>query len=300
MRVNLVNNLYISNINNKNYKQDINFKSNVSVGKIKPMINPNAAMNEFLARTMKLSRLRFQEILPELKNATNEIAFDFKKSKSYALEINPDNRNKFVVVLHGLGQNITNLQPLYESIIKNTNYAVVAPEYRGFGKNLPTKITEKSLLEDTQAAINYLKKKGVNPSDICIVGHSLGGYLASNLALANPDVSKLILVSSAESITNKSIDDVNISIPKFAKYLIKHAPILQGQRYRHVNTAKNLKKIDMPVYIIHSQNDRVIKSNVAQHLAESCKNLQSVEILTSGGHALDQAKISKIIDSLSA
>ena len=54
----------------------------------------------------------------------------------------------------------------------------------------------------------------------------------------------------------------------------------------------------MPVYIIHSEKDKIISSDVAQHLANACKNLQSVEILPNGGHAIDSDKIDKIIQIL--
>ena len=36
--------------------------------------------------------------------------------------------------MHGLTQNVTNLQNVYENIVNRTGYAVLAPEYRGFGK----------------------------------------------------------------------------------------------------------------------------------------------------------------------
>ncbi|MBO5738267.1 alpha/beta fold hydrolase [bacterium] len=279
-------------------KKHINFQKNTRIKSLTPLLNPNVGLNQFISRTIDISRLRVQKLAPNLKNITKEITFNFKKSNTYALDINPNNRKKYAIVLHGLGQNVTNLQPLYQSIINKTDYAIIAPEYRGFGKNKPQKISQKSLSEDTQTAIKYLKDKGIKPSDICIIGHSLGGYLASNLALVNSQVSKLILVSSAESISNKSMDDVNISLPKFTKFLIKNFPILQGAKYKKINTAKNLEKINMPVYIIHSQNDKIVKSDVAKHLASSCKNLQSIEILKEGGHVLDPTKINKIIDSL--
>ena len=65
-----------------------------------------------------------------------------------------------------------------------------------------------------------------------------------------------------------------------------------------INTVKNLINVEMPVYIIHSEKDKIISSDVAQHLANACKNLQSVEILPNGGHAIDSDKIDKIIQIL--
>lgn len=298
MRINSVNNAYYLNSGYRRLQTQVNFTSNVNVAKIKPALDPNAAMNEFLAKTMKISKLRYQELIPELKSATEEITFNFKKTKTYGLDINPNNRKKYAVILHGLGQNITNLQPLYKSIINKTDYAIIAPEYRGFGRNEVAKVNDKTLLEDAQAAINYLKDKGIDSKDICIIGHSLGGFVASGLAAANPEISSLILVSSAESLTNKSMNNLNISIPKFTKFIYKHFPALQNSTFRKINTVKNLKNVEMPVYIIHSEKDKIISSDVAQHLANACKNLQSVEILPNGGHAIDSDKIDKIIQIL--
>ena len=265
-------------------------------------LNPGKMyLQNIFERTLVISRSRIQPVIPELQPITQEIQLKDRKKSTYAWDINDGSRKKYVLVLHGMSQNISNLQPLYKELFQKTDYAVLAPEYRGFGKNPEAPVSTKSFLEDTSLAFEYLKNKGINPKDITVIGHSLGGFAASQLVQKNQNVGRLILVSSIDSLKKDSANfgSVKNSFPPFVFYLFENFKILRKPLEHIFKTGECLKKIKTPIDIIHSTDDRVVKIISAQRIAKKCRNLQSFHILKTGGHAWDNQKINTIISILS-
>ena len=256
-------------------------------------------MNKFFERSLLISRLRFQELSPELTPYTHEVSV----GKSYAWDINKDNRKKYLMVLHGAGQNISNLQSLYKEVINKTSFAVFAPEYSGFGKNPPSIISAMSLDNDTDAALKYLtEKKKVNHKDIYVMGHSLGGFIATQLVQKNNDIGRMILVCPLESLRNRSVN-YNIASgrnsSKFTTYLFKHFGFLMNSLNKTVRTDYFIKKINVPTDIIHAKNDSILNYSSSKNLALNCKNLNGLYLPDSGGHGMDISKIDIITSLLS-
>ena len=265
-------------------------------------INPaKMYLQKLFERTLVVSRSRIQPVIPELKTVTEEVALSGKKKATYAWDINDGAKKKYALILHGMSQNISNLQPLYKEILERTNYAVFAPEYRGFGKNPDETVSTKTFLEDTTLALDYLKNKGVKPKDICVIGHSLGGFAASQLVQKNPDLERLILVSSIDSFKKDTTNykAAKNSFPGLIFYLFTNVKLLRWPIERVFKTGECLKNINTPIDIIHSTNDNVVKSISAHRIAVKCKNLQSFHLLKTGGHAWDTQKINTIISLLS-
>ncbi len=256
-------------------------------------------VNKLFERSLEASRRRIQSVSPKLLPYTKEVTL----TKSYGWDINKDDRKKYLIALHGTSQNISNLQNLYEAVLEKTPYAILAPEFRGFGKNKPAVVSEKSFIEDTSAALDYLKKeKGIKPQDVCVLGHSFGGFAASKLVQKNPDLGRLILVSSIDSLEHETVNiekGTRNKVPKFVRFLFKHFKILRLPLTRLFRINDCLKDIKAPVDIIHSKNDFLIKPESAKNLASKCPNLSSLTILESGGHGMDSGKIDTIVSILS-
>lgn len=263
-------------------------------------INPiNIYINKIFERSLIASRRRIQQAIPELAPHLKELSL----KDTYAWDINKDNRQKYLVVLHGTSQNISNLQFLYKNVLQKTNYAILAPEYRSFGKNKPHIVSQKTFAEDTQAALDYLEKeKNIKPQNICVLGHSFGGFAATQLINNNPDIGRLILVSSIDSLEHETVNIDNSlrnKTSKFITFLFKHFKFLRASLTNVCKTNNLLKNIDTPVDIIHSKNDRLIKPQSSRNLASLCKNLDELYILDSGGHGLESNKIDVITSILS-
>jgi pimeloyl-ACP methyl ester carboxylesterase len=109
-----------------------------------------------------------------------------------------DKSNPPVVLIHGVTDSYLSFSQVAPRIA-DAGFYVIVPDLRGHGK------TDKPnegyyTLDDYTADINaLLEKLGVKKAHI--TGHSLGSFIAQNLAIKNPDkVSSLTLIGSASKI----------------------------------------------------------------------------------------------------
>lgn len=81
---------------------------------------------------------------------------------------------------------------------------VLAIDYRGFADSTGTP-SEEGLIRDARAAWDWLMRKGVDPDEVLIVGHSLGTGVSAGLAkeLARDGIAPrgLVLLSVSRSIS---------------------------------------------------------------------------------------------------
>ena len=121
-----------------------------------------------------------------------------------------------LVFMHGAGGLFPD-NPFLDQLAEH--YHVFAPEFPGFGES-----TDEELLEDmldfTLHGWDVVNELGLSKPHI--VGHSMGGMIAAEMAsLAPNDVSKLVLVASAGLwIAEHPIPDIFSFLPhEFAQYL---------------------------------------------------------------------------------
>lgn len=93
-----------------------------------------------------------------------------------------------VVLIHSGGADLRQWPFLISLLSKN--YKVIAFDGRGAGKS-PNPIKHVNYVEDVLALLDYLELNQVS-----IIGHSMGGQIATDLALNYPErVSKLVLIA---------------------------------------------------------------------------------------------------------
>lgn len=124
--------------------------------------------------------------------------YDFEvqqqKLKMAYVDEKPKNWNgQTVVLLHGKNFNIAYWETTIE-LLKKNNYRVVAPDQIGFGKSTKPEYfqyTFQQLAENTKNLLSEIKVE--NP---IILGHSMGGMLATRFTLMYPESTKqLVLVN---------------------------------------------------------------------------------------------------------
>ncbi|MDX1364133.1 MAG: alpha/beta hydrolase [Arenibacter latericius] len=108
------------------------------------------------------------------------------------MDIKPEHYNgKNIVLLHGKNFNGAYWKTTIEALT-NEGYRVIVPDQIGFGKSSkPTHFhyTFQQLAQNTKALLDTLKVDKVS-----VLGHSMGGMLATRFVLMYPDISeKLIL-----------------------------------------------------------------------------------------------------------
>jgi uncharacterized protein len=105
-----------------------------------------------------------------------------------------------VILLHGFPGNEKNLD-LAQSI-RRANYDVLYFDYRGSWGS-PGDFSFTHSIEDTDAAIAYLRDPSnarrlrADPANIILIGHSMGGMIAANVAAHDPAIRGLGLISAA-------------------------------------------------------------------------------------------------------
>ena len=252
---------------------------------------------QLFERSQIASRRRISQPIPELRGKLKEVMLPIKgRRKIVAYDINPDNRENYIVFFHGTSQNISNCQAAYKEFL-NSNYAVLAPEYSGFGKNKSKLADEYTLEDDIAATVRYLKKKKIKPENIGIVGHSLGGFAATRIAEEIPDAKFMILVSPVNTLSYEAENIVKqrkFKVPKFYQYIYKHYPKILAPLDRIFKTEERIARTKVPLYIIHSANDNLIPVKSSKSLAMKSKSLRELVILDGGGHRMDETKIESI------
>ncbi len=263
--------------------------------------------NRYFRHAAISSQLHLEELSPFLKDKVNVLQIKNGRHPAISVwDITPDKSGKYVFFLHGMAQNVTNYQNLYEQII-NKGLGVFAVEYRSYGINKYATISEDRLRKDIRTAFDYLiENKKVSPENIIVVGHSMGGTLATYLATKYKNIKTLILVSPIANLTeigqkfqfNKTLGEGVPELLQKTTYKIKPLKWLFSLRLNSIN---KIKKVKAPTYIIQSKNDSVSTIHGVRKLskkAEQAGVLKQFITFPLGGHKVDNQKIKAITDIL--
>ncbi|HSU57466.1 MAG TPA: alpha/beta hydrolase [Candidatus Dormibacteraeota bacterium] len=153
-----------------------------------------------------------------------------------------------VLVCHGNAGNISHRLDLCGTLLE-CGLSVFLFDYRGYGRSEGIPGEEGTYL-DAQAAYEWLRKKGIPGRNIIAFGESLGGGIASELALRET-LGGVILQSTFSCIADLGSE------------LFPWLPVrwLGSIKY---NTCSKLPRIGVPVMVMHSRADALI----AYHHAE--------------------------------
>jgi hypothetical protein len=139
---------------------------------------------------------------------------------------------------HGNAEDLGDLAPFLEDL-RAAGFQVLAYDYRGYGASTRRAPTERRAYHDAEAAYAHLTGAlGVSPERVILHGRSLGGGIASHLAVEHP-AAGLVLESTFTSA-------FRVPIPR---------PIFPFDRFA---TASRLRRVPVPVLVIHGTRDEVI------------------------------------------
>ena len=157
-----------------------------------------------------------------------------------------DHEDRDVVLFcHGNGGNISHRMDSF-LIFHHLGLKTFIFDYRGYGKSRG-KPSEKGTYLDIETAWQYLtEKEKIPPQRIILFGRSLGGAVASYLAAEKKIKAKALILES----TFTSVPDLGTSLYPFL-------PVRLLSRFKY-NTKALLKKITLPVLVVHSPNDEII------------------------------------------
>ena len=168
-----------------------------------------------------------------------------------------------IVFSHGNAGNITHRQDLYQTWL-NLGFNLLAYDYKGYGKSTG-RPSESGTYEDLRAVVKWALENGWKKERILLLGKSLGGGVASEIAKEN-EVAGLLLHSTFTSI------------PDVGAELFPFLPVRLISTIQH-DTASKLTSIQIPVLILHSREDSLIRFHHAQRnfeIAHAPKMLREI------------------------
>lgn len=160
----------------------------------------------------------------------------------FAAATNSPRRDQVFLVSHGNGGNISHRLGLTQMLLR-TGAAVLLYDYRGFGRSEGRPGEEGTYL-DAQAAYVWLRQKGFVAAGIVLLGESLGGGVASELAVREP-VGGLVLQSTFTSI------------PDIGRELFPWLPVRTLASIRY-DTHSKLPRLRVPVLVAHGRSDSLV------------------------------------------
>jgi fermentation-respiration switch protein FrsA (DUF1100 family) len=184
---------------------------------------------------------------PELRRRLQEVSFrsrDGVELNGWFFPADPNSQRAHLAVLmcHGNAGNISHRADVYKALLE-AGLNVLAFDYRGYGRSAGRPAEEGTYL-DGQAAYEWLRLKGFPASNIIAYGESLGGGIASEVALRE-QVAGLILQSTFSCMVD------------IGKELFPWLPV-RWLATIHYDTCAKLPRIKVPVLVMHSRADELI------------------------------------------
>lgn len=152
------------------------------------------------------------------------------------------------LLLHGNAGNISH-RLLHADLLLQTGAGAFLIDYRGYGRS-QGRPSETGTYLDAEAAYDWLRERGYTPENILVVGESLGGGVASELALRR-EIGGLVLLSSFTSV------------PDLGAELFPWLPVrwLGSIQY---DTQSRLPDLSTPVLIVHGRQDSLVRFHHAE------------------------------------
>jgi alpha-beta hydrolase superfamily lysophospholipase len=162
-----------------------------------------------------------------------------------------------VLYLHGARWNLTGSVTRIDRW-RRLGFSVFAVDYRGFGKSTDVMPTEQLAYEDAEAAWEYLARLAPDRPRY-VVGHSLGGAIAAELARRRPEVHGLVLEATFTSISD---------MVRYSPYSYLPVDLILTQ---HFDTLSKVSDIRVPVLVVHGTEDRVVPFDMGLKLFDAIK-----------------------------
>ena len=191
--------------------------------------------------------------------------------KLHAWWIKADDPNApAVLYLHGARWNLTGSVTRVERWRK-LGFNVLAIDYRGFGRSSDIVPSETLAYEDAEAAWDYLAKLAPGKQRF-IVGHSLGGAIATELAYRRPDASGLVLEATFTSVKDMIANTTWSFLP---------VDLILTQNF---DVLKRISDVKVPVVVTHGTRDSVVPFEMGEKLYAAAKVPKQFVKVEGGSH----------------
>lgn len=174
------------------------------------------------------------------------------------------------LLLHGNAGNVTLLAETLRTLNRRHKLAVLALDYRGFGKS-EGKPSEQGLYQDARAARRWLAdKEHIAETDVILMGVSLGGAVAVELA-AHDGARGLVLANTFTSL------------PAAAQKKTPWLPMSLVLSTR-MDSLSKIKDYHGPLLISHGEADEVVPYSHGQELYAAAPGPKKLINVAGGKH----------------
>jgi pimeloyl-ACP methyl ester carboxylesterase len=252
-----------------------------------------------------------------------EANVDVNGTKLHLFEADPlsGSKRETVLFLHGAGG--SNWSPLLQLLAEN--HRVIAPEHPGFGRS---QIPDWMMSVGDLAYFYLDVMKQLDLKDVHLVGHSLGGWTAAEIAIRSTLRLKSLSLLAPAGVRSPDVPFGDIflwSWEEHAKHMF-YDPKLVEERLKQVATMDHdvqlqnraaaarlawnprlnnpqlpywLHRIDVPTLFIWGKNDEICPFDCAQYFVKPIPNAM-LDAMDKTGHALHTEKPKDVADKLTA
>ena len=175
-----------------------------------------------------------------------------------------------LLYLHGARWNLTGSVTRIERW-RELGFSVLAVDYRGFGKSTDIAPTEAYAYEDAEAAWDALARLAPGHPRY-IVGHSLGGAIAAELARRHPEAAGLVLEATFTSVSGMIAQSPWGFLP---------VGLVLTQNF---DTLAKMREIHVPVLIAHGTRDSIVPFPMGETLYAAANGPKRFIRVEGAGH----------------
>jgi uncharacterized protein len=157
-----------------------------------------------------------------------------------------------ILYLHGARWNLTGSVTRIDRW-RQLGFAVLAVDYRGFGESSDVVPTEAYAYEDAEAAWAYLGRIAPGRPRY-VVGHSLGGAIAAEVARRHPEAAGLVLEATFTSVADMIGESPWGFLP---------VSLILTQKF---DTLAKIREVRVPVMIAHGTRDSIVPIAMGERL----------------------------------
>ncbi len=176
----------------------------------------------------------------------------------------PNQRAPVALIIHGRSANVSTRAPIVAKLSRD-GFGVLLFDYRGYGLSTG-RSNEASLVADSIAAYDWLRRSGVQPSQIVVIGQSLGNAPAAQLSASRP-VRALALISPFTSLPGALADRSHLD-------WLRHMPWPRNR----FDVEASARRLQVPVLLVVSRDDGLVPYDNSRKVAASVRDARWLEV----------------------
>lgn len=178
-----------------------------------------------------------------------------------------------LLYLHGNGGNISgNLEHAVR--FYQMGLSVLLIDYRGYGRSEGGFPSEGSVYRDAEVAWDYLvQQRQIPPHRILLYGHSLGGAIAIQLAIHQPEAAGLIVESSFSSMRDMT--------HRTTPFGLLPVDLILTQKF---DSLRKVPALRMPVLFIHGIQDCQVPADMSEMLYQAAPEPKQLWLVPYADH----------------